>query len=341
MNKVYKLLFVDDEVRVLRSLKSLFRRDYEVLVANSGQKALEILATDQIDVIVSDQRMPNMTGNELLALVNQRFPQVMRILLTGYVDKEAIIKTINEGEIYRYIHKPWDNNEIRAIVKQAADASQHKLTLTSVSRYPVKKLIHVQKAPDYQRNLVDMPLEASHLPFPQAPRAQSTSRTRSIKEKKQSIILMDRDQNMRNSIRLIGRRLGFSVYGVNSSMQAVRTLAIRSDVAIAILSTAIDPKNILGIINLLKQSRPALSVIALTEVTDSIFAIDLINKGQVFRYLQKPVNHQELEFALLSAVKRHNMLKQTGELNERYQVESLSRTSSNFQKLKSLFKQSA
>ena len=110
VNKKFSLLFVDDEKRILTSLRSIFRKEYKVFVANSGSEALELLDNNQIDVVVSDQRMPGMLGNELLSIIHKKHPKTMRLLLTGFVDKDAIINTINEGEIYRFINKPWNND---------------------------------------------------------------------------------------------------------------------------------------------------------------------------------------------------------------------------------------
>ena len=122
--KKYSVLFVDDEKRILTALRSIFRREYDVHIANGGEEALAILAENEINVIVSDQRMPNMLGNELLAEVHKLYPKTMRLLLTGFMDKEAIIKTINEGEIYRFINKPWRNDEIHQTIAEAALASE-------------------------------------------------------------------------------------------------------------------------------------------------------------------------------------------------------------------------
>jgi DNA-binding NtrC family response regulator len=118
-----KLLFVDDEERIVNLMRTMFRNEYEVHTATSGVQALGIIAKHNIDVIVSDQRMPEMLGTELLSLVRKRSPATMRILLTGYSDLTAIIGSVNEGEIFRFINKPWDNAEIKATIAQAAEAS--------------------------------------------------------------------------------------------------------------------------------------------------------------------------------------------------------------------------
>ncbi|NJN52640.1 MAG: response regulator [Gammaproteobacteria bacterium] len=118
------VLFVDDERRVLSSMRAMFRRDYEVLLANSGAEALDLLRDQTVDVIVSDQRMPGMTGVEVLKQVKALAPASMRILLTGYADLKAIEASINEGEVFRYLTKPCPADELKAAVGLAADVAR-------------------------------------------------------------------------------------------------------------------------------------------------------------------------------------------------------------------------
>jgi len=118
------VLFVDDERRVLNSMRAMFRRDYEVLLANSGAEALAVLRDADVDVIVSDQRMPGMTGVEVLKQVKTLAPRAMRILLTGYADLQAIEASINEGEVFRYLTKPCPTDVLREAIDLAVDASR-------------------------------------------------------------------------------------------------------------------------------------------------------------------------------------------------------------------------
>jgi response regulator RpfG family c-di-GMP phosphodiesterase len=117
------LLFVDDEERVLNALRSLFRNEYQVYTAASGEEALALVKRHAIPIIVSDQRMPGMNGVELLRQLRAEQPQTVRMLLTGYSDLAALVGSINEGEVFRFIRKPWDNDEIRATVSEAATAA--------------------------------------------------------------------------------------------------------------------------------------------------------------------------------------------------------------------------
>ncbi len=116
------VLFVDDEVNILKALTRLFRSEpVRVHTAGSGDEALALLATQPIRVIVSDQRMPGMPGVKLLAKVRERWPDVVRIMLTGYTEIDVAVEAINHGEIYRMLTKPWDDWSLRATVRQALD----------------------------------------------------------------------------------------------------------------------------------------------------------------------------------------------------------------------------
>ena len=120
--KRHRLLIIDDEKEILRSLTLTFMQDYEVFTTSSGTEALEIIAREDISLILADQRMPEMTGVELLAKVYETQPNIIRIILTGYTDTAAIIEAINQGHIYQYVTKPWDRQALRIIVKRALDS---------------------------------------------------------------------------------------------------------------------------------------------------------------------------------------------------------------------------
>ncbi len=117
--KKARLLIVDDEERILTALKSLFRERYHVFTTTDGNKALEFLRKYQMHVIISDQRMPMMLGVDLLRRSREISPRSVRILLTGYSDLSSIVGSINDGEVYRFINKPWDNAALHGVVAEA------------------------------------------------------------------------------------------------------------------------------------------------------------------------------------------------------------------------------
>lgn len=119
------LLFVDDEPNILSSLRRLFRPlGYRVLTAESGEEGLSILAEERVDLVISDMRMPAMNGAQFLEQVRMRSPDTVRILLTGYADVGAIVEAINKGQIYRYVAKPWEDNDIVIGVRHALERQQ-------------------------------------------------------------------------------------------------------------------------------------------------------------------------------------------------------------------------
>ena len=114
------LLLIDDEERIVRSLRMLFFVGYNVRVTTDPHEAIRILREERVHVIVSDQRMPVMQGSELLRIARETSPATMRILLTGYSDLSASIASVNEGEVFRYLMKPWDAEEVKRVVAEAA-----------------------------------------------------------------------------------------------------------------------------------------------------------------------------------------------------------------------------
>lgn len=119
MEKKITILYVDDEEHNLKSFKASFRREFEIHTAISGKDGLEILKTEDISVILTDQRMPEMTGIDFLVAANQVNPEPIRILVTGYSDVNAVIDSINKGHIYRYISKPWNEEELKQTILSA------------------------------------------------------------------------------------------------------------------------------------------------------------------------------------------------------------------------------
>jgi len=122
--RLKRLLIIDDEESITKTIARQFRNKYQVYTANSGEKAIEILKENNVEVIISDQRMPGMTGVNLFSKIKDIYPDALRLILTGYADIDAVINAINDGQIYRYITKPWNPDELDSIVKQAFEKSE-------------------------------------------------------------------------------------------------------------------------------------------------------------------------------------------------------------------------
>lgn len=133
-----RLLLVDDEENILRSLQRILRKEpYDVSTAASGEQALALLDDHTFDLVISDARMPGMDGPTLLSEVKRKWPWSMRILLTGYTDINTTIKAINDGQIYRYISKPWDDEELKLVIRQALAfqySERRRLALEKLTR---------------------------------------------------------------------------------------------------------------------------------------------------------------------------------------------------------------
>lgn len=115
------LLVVDDEPEVVHSLQDLLRFDYRVLGTTRASEGLKLLEREPVQIVMSDQRMPEMTGVEFLRKTREHHPDIVRLLFTGYADIKAVIDAINQGHVFRYITKPWDVDELQTVLHQAAE----------------------------------------------------------------------------------------------------------------------------------------------------------------------------------------------------------------------------
>lgn len=274
-----RVLFVDDEPRILTTMRMLFRNDYEVFVAESGAKALELLKTQEVDVIVSDQRMPGMTGIELLRTARDLNPHAMRILLTGYSDLNAIIGSINEGEIFRFINKPWSNEELATTVARAASAARASTAASAKS--------------DAEVDVVNGSAPA--------------------------VLVLDDDPTVPAKIQaIIGN--DFRVLGANSMEQAVSLLE-KERIGVVISDTRVQNNPVVNLISVLKQHQPELVSVILTDRADAGQAIELINQGQIYRFLTKPLHDNQCKITVSSAQRQHQKLSKNPELHQRYEVQ--------------------
>lgn len=133
MSKKIAILYVDDEENNLISFKANFRIKYNVHTAISGDEAMKILDTKHIDIIITDQRMPNMTGVEFLEKILEKHPDPMRILLTGYADMNAVVDAVNKGKIFHYLSKPWNEEELDMTIKRAYEIYGEKLKIKEMN----------------------------------------------------------------------------------------------------------------------------------------------------------------------------------------------------------------
>jgi len=270
-----RILFVDDEERIVTALRSIFRSNYHVFTATNGPEALEFVRKFQPHVVVSDQRMPQMTGVELLRRVKGIAPNAVRMLLTGYSDLAAIVGSINDGEVFRFISKPWDNQEIQRIV---ADAAAIAFDLAATAATPP---------------IVPDRMDAGVL------------------------VIEPQDETLRTVTRLVGGAC--PVYHARSLEEGLNQLETH-EIALIVTDIASRSGDIVAAFKLLKQERPEILAIVLTETADSELVIELINQAQIFRFINKPVNPDLLRQHAQAALTRYQLYKQNPHLTRQHQV---------------------
>lgn len=138
-NHKVRILYLDDEVNNLESFKANFRKHYEIYVTESASEAKQILINNEIEIIITDQRMPNITGVEFLESIIDEYPDPIRMLLTGYADIEAVIDAINKGKIYHYSTKPFNADELKIAIEKAYEV----FSLRKKNKELMKSLLQV------------------------------------------------------------------------------------------------------------------------------------------------------------------------------------------------------
>ena len=150
-----KVLYLDDEENNLIAFKALFRREFDVFTTTSPQEAVAYLNANEVPIILSDQKMPELSGVEFFELTLNDFPNAVRILVTGYADIEAVIDAINRGQVYRYVAKPWNENDLRVCLLNAAERyemnihsgdSDSKTNKWKLAKSHIQDAIHKVKA---------------------------------------------------------------------------------------------------------------------------------------------------------------------------------------------------
>src|SRR4029077_12400001 len=121
MKPRHTILVVDDEASVVKSVQALLRLDYRVLGGTTATEGQQLLLGEEVHVVMTDQRMPGITGVEFLHKVRGDHPDAVRLLFTGYADIRAVIEAINQGNVYRYITKPWDPDELQSVIREACE----------------------------------------------------------------------------------------------------------------------------------------------------------------------------------------------------------------------------
>jgi len=280
-----KIAFIDDEPRILRSLKMHFRQSHDVFVTTDATELMKYVSEHDVQVVISDQRMPDKQGTEVLRDIKEASPNTIRILLTGYADLNAVIDSVNDGEIYRYITKPWQNDELKKIVNKATEIAQQTQDIT-------QNILQGNESHSF--------MNASS---------------------KRNILVLDDDESIYQEIKNQFK----STYTVSwaSNLEQAAKLLQKNKFGVTITDATLNEENITPIVYALKNIQPDLMVLMLTEFKDAHMVIDLINKGQVYRCLPRPTNFSIMSISLDRAFEHHEKLVQQPILATRHHVEEV------------------
>ena len=278
------VVFVDDEERILRSLRMLFRGRYNVLMTTSGNEALRMVRAQPVHAIVSDQRMPEMLGVDLLRQVRADSPATMRLLLTGYSDLQAIVASVNEGEIFRFIEKPWQPQYLMDVVEQAVQIAAQEFALAPTAS-PIAKAAAA------------VPVAAPAM----------------------KLLVIDEDAD---TFRLVRELVGeHNEVQYATTVETALVALSEHEIAIVVAELKHRQDDVAGALKTLKRYNPSTLTIALSQLRDSRLLIELINQGQVYRFLPKPLSRELLRRSLQSAVDHYAKIRVAPVLVKRHAVE--------------------
>lgn len=321
MNNRPNILFVDDEQRVLNSMRALFRREFDLFLTTDGAEAVRIAANNRIDVIVADQRMPGLSGIEVLDQVKKISPNTIRILLTGYADPAAVNDSINIGEVFRFLGKPCAPKVLRETLRLAVHATRPAMHANVPRLEPVEA---IQPAPRQTAEVALDVTSSNELPVLRpVPLGNPQSSPPEMKQpsKEVGVVVYTVDSAFaETAIRTISNER--STLLATSLIRAMRALEEESS-GVLITDITTEFARLQRIISALKQCVPELVTVVVADSRDSNNMISLINYGQVFRYEQKPVAPNRLLQDINAAAAKHVNLRNNPEMASRHTVEDL------------------
>jgi len=337
-----RLLFVDDEQRVLNSMRIMFRREFDLFLASHGAQALDIVKDKDIDVIVADHRMPQMTGVEVLTKVRKLSPRTVRILLTGYADLDAVEGSINDGEVFRFLTKPCAPKQLRDTVELAAKLARSAPAIPppddrELSDAEALEIIlegdTVSQAPAGRGAATETPGGrefTSTTVLPDAPRIAATSRPAAETRRESAtpakrlanglgVLVFSSDEEMIETVqRAVRARV--PVYRATNVVQVVKILTEQRP-GVLITDISSEKRTIQSMTARLKQHLPELVTIVVSPHRDVLDMVWLINHGQIFRFLRKPLSPGRCAVNLQAALQHHRMLLANPDLVKRHEVE--------------------
>lgn len=276
MTKPLRILMIDDEARILRALKALLR-EFVTFQTTDPLQATALAKQHDVDVVICDQRMPGKPGIEVLREIRETHPRALRILLTGYSDLKAVLGSVNESEVFRFVNKPWHNAQLRNLVEHAGTIARES---------PV----------------------VAHDPLPQVEHDRARNEV--------GVLVIEDDTTVQQRLREILQ----PYYKVNFANSPERALQImeQQETGVVISETEAGRSDMTALLKALKQNHPHIATVVITERANAQTAIELINEGQVYRMLIKPVRMGTCRLSVDSAIGRYWQLKQNPQAVRRF-----------------------
>lgn len=337
-----RLLFVDDEQRVLNSMRIMFRRQFDLFLASHGAEALDIVKDQDIDVIVADHRMPKMTGVEVLSKVRTLSPRTVRILLTGYADLDAVEGSINESEVFRFLTKPCAPKQLRETIELAARLAREAPTPEPPSELSPGDTLEIIMEADTvteiggetkresaaaaaaaAHSLIERISRTDRMETPQFAVAEQAQAAQIVSSPKAAtglgIVVFSSDNEVIDTVQKAVRgRL--PVYSAGNIVHIVRILAEHRP-GVLVTDVSDDKATIQAMTARLKEYVPQLVTIAVSQHRDVLDMVWLINHGQIFRFLRKPLSAGRCAISLQAALQHHRVLLKNPDLVKRHEVD--------------------
>jgi serine/threonine-protein kinase len=286
--KLGKVLCIDDDLKVTRALVWALQKKFEVMATDNVIDGIELVNKHDFDVVISDRSMPDLNGVDFLNVVKRVSPRSMRILLTGYSEVVEIARAVNETEVYRLLEKPWAIGDLVSIVERG-----------------------VAVARDLSTEL-DAALEDIHFDLVGAPPQPPAG----------GVLVIDADPAMQ---RVVAHSVadGIPVYSATSIAEAIAVI-MEQPLALVVSETTVGGIDATRLIQMLKHSQPEIvSIIASSQPRPESMA-GLVNQGQIYRFIGKPVNATVLTPIIESALRKHRTLKAVPAATRRHVVEHTS-----------------
>ncbi len=309
MSPKLKLLLVDDEPHILEALSQLFDTLYDVHTVTSGAEAIEyVRKTPDVAIVVSDQRMPQMKGIDVLKTIKTISPDTVRILLTGYADADAILDSVNVGEVFRYVKKPWNTEQIKEVISLAAmtyttrketakNSASAQAPTSQLNSTMLSAMEHLLKQKKIEENFFQRLSHAHHADSTEAVFAQAFLG----KSGKPKILVVDDEPSVLVSLsQLLSDE--YDVITCQSADEALKLLERDSFVTLLLTDQRMPKKTGTEFLILSREIAPLVPKVLITAYTDVEDVIRLINEGQIFRYIQKPWDPQKLREVVAEAV---------------------------------------